>query len=403
MRRCLACALLFSFGCVVDRAGLALDADASTPSDGGAPRDGAIGPRDATPPDAPSTPDAGVDGGVDAGVDAGPPIPSDWFDPAWGERRRLTFDNAPHAEDLVDFPVLLVLDASRVDYERAGPAAEQLRFVDPDGTALSFEIEVWQPGGTSYVWLRVPRIDASSATDHVWMYTDNPGAPDGQDAAGTWSDAYRGVWHMSGGFDDATGFGNDGAGSAATDAEGRIGGAKRFGRDQPSVVADDPSLDLTSAVTISAWMYPTSLAHPLAVLSKRESCESEANYAVFIRGDDAIQFEHHDASWRTFRQGALAEDRWQWVVATFDTSTDRVALYQDGVPTGAPMTNDRSLLADANAIEIGRNGGCGGDYMEGPLDEVRLEAVARSETWIAAEYRAMTDDYVDYGPRETIR
>ncbi|MCB9621998.1 MAG: hypothetical protein H6723_01530 [Sandaracinus sp.] len=28
------------------------------------------------------------------------------------------------------------------------------------------------------------------------------------------------MWHMSGGFDDATGFGNDGAGSAATDAEG---------------------------------------------------------------------------------------------------------------------------------------------------------------------------------------
>lgn len=41
--------------------------------------------------------------------------------------------------------------------------------------------------------------------------------------------------------------------------------------------------------------------------------------------------------------------------------------------------------------------------MEGPLDEVRLESVARSEAWIAAEYRSMTDDYIGYGPPETIR
>jgi hypothetical protein len=399
VRRLSVCALPLLFGCVVDRAGLATNVDASTPRDGGAPRDGAIDPRDAGAFDAEPTPDVGVDGGVDAG----PPIPSDWFDPAWGERRRLTFDNAPHAEDLVDFPVLVVLDASRVSYDRAGPAGEQLRFVDPDGTELSFEIEAWQPDGTSYVWVRIPRIDASSATDHVWMYSDRPGAPDGQDAAGVWADAYRGVWHMNGGFDDATANGNHGGDSAATDAAGRMGGAKRFDRDQPSIVPDAPSLDLTTAVTISAWMHPTSLSHPLAVLSKRESCESEANYAVFIRGDDAIQFEHHDASWRTFRGGALVEDRWQWVVATFDTSTDRVVVYLDGVPSGAAMSNDRSLLADANPIEIGRNGGCGGDYMEGPLDEVRLEAVARSEAWIAAEYRSMTDDYVAYGPPETIR
>lgn len=130
------CALSMLLGCVVDRSGLATSTDASTPMDGAARRDGAIEPRDVGAPDRP-TPDVGVDGGVDSG----PPIPSDWFDPAWGERRRLTFDNTPHAEDLVDFPVLVVLDGSRVAYDRAGPAGEQLRFVDPDGTELSFEIE----------------------------------------------------------------------------------------------------------------------------------------------------------------------------------------------------------------------------------------------------------------------
>lgn len=409
VRAATVCALGLLLGCAVDRSGFAPNADAATRTDGGAERDGGLD-RDAAPFDAGLTkPDVGVesgvdvDVGVDGGVDGGPPIPSDWFDPAWGTRRRLTFDNLPHAEDLVDFPVLVVLDASRVDYERSGPAGEELRFIDPDGAELSFEIEAWQPGGTSYVWVRIPQIDASSMSDFVWMYSDHPGAPEGQRAARVWSEAYRGVWHMNGGFRDATANGNHGAESAATDTAGRIGQAKRFARDQQSTVPDASSLDITSAITISAWMYPTSLMHPLAVLSKRESCESEANYAVFIRGDDAIQFEHYDASWRTFRQGALVVDRWQWVVATFDTSTNDVVLYHDGIPIGDPMNNSRSLIADANAIEIGRNGGCAGDYMEGPLDEVRIEAIARSAAWIAAEYRAMTDDYIDYGPPETIR
>ena len=343
----------------------------------------------------------GVDAGPDE-VDAGPTIPPDWYDPAWGARRKLTFDNAPHDQRLDDFPVLVVLSAARIDYAAAGVGGAQIRFVDRDGSELAFEIERWDPAGASPVWVRVPQIDAGSSTDYVWLYYDAPGASDGQDPTGVWSSDYRAVWHLDGDFDDATANGNHGGASDATDGAGSIGGGKELTNDR-SVVSDHDSLDLDEAVTISGWMRPTSLSHTIGLLSKREGCENEANYALFVRGDDRIQFEHYDSGWRIFIAGTLVVDRWQWVAATFDTSADEVRIYLNGSPTSSPMSNTRALRMDGNDIEIGRNGGCGGDYMEGGLDEIRIESVARSATWIAAQHRSMTDAYITYGPVERIR
>lgn len=375
-------------GCFFDRSGLA-------PPGG----DGGPAPADARVAlDAPMTP---TDARPDP-VDTGPPLPEGWLDPAWRARHRLVFDNAASDEDLLDFPVLVTLDSARVDLAEAGPGGVALRFVDPDGTPLAHEVERWDPSGLSHVWVRVPRVDAASTEDFVWMYTDNPSATDGQDPAGVWSSAHRGVWHLTDGFEDATPHANHGSASAAVDAEGVIGRARRFDRGQPSVVPDAPSLDLTEAVTISAWMRPTSLSHQLGVLAKRVGCGNEGNYAVFIRNDDEIQFEHYDGNWRTFHEGSLETDRWQWVAATFDTTTDVVQIYLDGAATGDPMTGNRELIPDDNPIELGQNGGCAGDYMEGDLDEIRLEAVARSPAWIAAQHRSMTDAFLTVGAAERL-
>src|SRR6185295_13265445 len=50
---------------------------------------------------------------------------------------------------------------------------------------------------TSYVWVRVPHIDASSDTDHIYMDYGDAALADGQSVPATWASTYRGVWHLS--------------------------------------------------------------------------------------------------------------------------------------------------------------------------------------------------------------
>lgn len=399
-------------GCSLPIAGL-MAADDDGGADGGE-RDAAAGDagmRDGGNGDAGEPPeDAGAmdAGGMDAGPgDAGPPMdagepPPDWYDIAWAERRRLTFDNAPHALNLDDFPVLVTLNASRIAYAAAGPDGASLRFTDPDGSLLDHEVERWDPAGTSHVWVRVPRIDASSNTDFIWMYTDSPGASDAQDADATWGSIYRAVWHMNGDMDDASGRSNHGSTSTAGNIDGVIGGAREFDSvGDRSVVSDDSTLDLNTALMISAWMRPDTFSHHLALLAKRESCGDESNYAVFVQTDRQVRFEHYDGDWRIFSGGALTTGTWHWVVATATESSDRVRLFVDGAVVGS-FASSRNLRPDNRDIEIGSNGGCG-SFMEGGLDEVRIESISRSNIWIAAQYRSMTDAYLTYGAAERIR
>ena len=72
-----------------------------------------------------------------------------------GPAVKLLFDNST-SSNLQDFPVLVKLDSSRVDYSQTQDNGEDLRFYDADGTLLSHEIETWNESGDSFVWVKVP-------------------------------------------------------------------------------------------------------------------------------------------------------------------------------------------------------------------------------------------------------
>ena len=101
------------------------------------------------------------------------PAASDWWNTSWSQRKQLTFNNTGQAENLTNFAVLVELDSTRINYALTQNAGQDLRFVDADGTLLAHEIETWNESGTSYVWVSVPQIDASSGSDYIWMYYGN--------------------------------------------------------------------------------------------------------------------------------------------------------------------------------------------------------------------------------------
>ncbi len=59
-----------------------------------------------------------------------------WWDASWLVRKELPFKNTAQTENLVDFPVLVVLKGNRIDYTKTLNAGEDLRFIDADGTTV---------------------------------------------------------------------------------------------------------------------------------------------------------------------------------------------------------------------------------------------------------------------------
>jgi hypothetical protein len=178
-----------------------------------------------------------------------------WWNFDWGYRRKLIFDNSAQTEDLTDFPVVVVLTTSNFDYLKTKGDGTDLRFISRDGiTELSYHIEMWNPLGISYIWVNVTSIDKSSSSDYIWMYYDNPAAPNILDPSGTYNSDYIGVWHLnetSGLLYDATSNDNDGTPNGGTiqGIIGRIDGATGYDGlddyvDINSLSLDDYTMDL---------------------------------------------------------------------------------------------------------------------------------------------------------------
>jgi len=97
---------------------------------------------------------------------------------AWNHGARIAFPGYTQAETLTNFPVLVALDATQVpgfSYSQfAFSNGADLRFTDASGTTeLNYEIDTWNPSGTSYVWVQVPSFSPATTICAFW---GNPAA-----------------------------------------------------------------------------------------------------------------------------------------------------------------------------------------------------------------------------------
>ena len=103
---------------------------------------------------------------------------------------------------VVNFPLLVRLsDPGIINAVRDG--APDLRFRDPDGTPLAYQVERWDKGNiAAEVWVLVPQVLGNSNTDYITMYFDDqtndtvPGRQEPGKVFGT-GNQFAGVWHLS--------------------------------------------------------------------------------------------------------------------------------------------------------------------------------------------------------------
>ncbi|HIG39610.1 MAG TPA: DUF2341 domain-containing protein [Gammaproteobacteria bacterium] len=339
-----------------------------------------------------------------------------WFDNNWSYRSALAFDNSAQTEDLTDFPVLIILDATRIDYLHTENNGQDLRFVDGNGTVLAHEIESWDESGTSYVWVHVPKIDSGSSTDFIWMYFGNSGVADGQNGAGVWNSSHKGVWHLnetSGPHDDSTnnpsGHDIDQFGGVNQSATGKISGADNFDGTNDylwGLGPEDQDLQITGDVTLEAWVYIDTLPSSgyASIIEFAGGGESEGKnylYSMLLMpdGDINLGHEYSDGSNQFYDMGvSLNSGQWYQLTAVRDSVAKEWHLYVDGSLTATESYNFAATGGSGSHLWVGFDS----VYLDGTIDEIRISDTVRSAAWISAQHAAMSGSFVTYGYEQSV-
>lgn len=327
---------------------------------------------------------------------------------ALAENMVLVFDNSASKIDLVEFPVLVTLDPTRVRYEDVADPTTQLRFHDPDTAQdLAFDIERWTPGGQSLIWVKVPQIDAGSTTDRITLYA-------GEDAGGeekprdVWS-AYTFVYHgtrselastvgaFPGALTDASA--DDGT---VTFTDGILAETPVFTDDVESAIVFENTSSLLNGwdrFSFEMWLYPAYA--PSVDLAGREPTYFTMETAVHggrVRtsdaGIDTLLTPQIDISFEletSFLHPPIRREAWAHSVYTFDGQV--LWVYRDGAPVDYQSFDvpTRLVTAPSGRLVIG-----GQSAMAGMIDEVRVTQRELPADWVLAQYRSMSGQFITF-------
>ncbi|MBI4022540.1 MAG: DUF2341 domain-containing protein, partial [Candidatus Andersenbacteria bacterium] len=327
----------------------------------------------------------------------------DWYHADWPYRQKITVNHEQVAGALSAFPMLVKMTGEIVSKAQAD--GDDILFTSDDGaTKLYHEIESFD--GELVAWVQVPELSEREDTI-LYVYYGNPKAENQQSTTRVWdTNTYAGVWHLNDGArgtqQDSTSGNNDGTpvniDFQEAETAGKISGAINLdGNNDHILIANESNFDLTSAVTVSAWV--------------KVDAFSGSWRGIFTKGDDTWRLARHGSTdnigfgsdhtgvgdHNLRHTGNNANDgQWHYLVGVFGGGEKSV--YVDG-SLGETATGLNNIPSDNYAVWIGGNSNQG-RYWNGQIDEVRASSVARSGAWITTEYKNQSkrEDFLAIDP-----
>ncbi|MHA1306524.1 MAG: DUF2341 domain-containing protein [Candidatus Heimdallarchaeota archaeon] len=99
----------------------------------------------------------------------------DWYNPAWQYRTKI-YVNWNQIEVLTDFQALLFLPEG-INFGLFQPDGSDIRITTSDNDEIHFFVEFWGIYSFNRIWIRFPRINASSQFyDYIYLYYGNEAA-----------------------------------------------------------------------------------------------------------------------------------------------------------------------------------------------------------------------------------
>ena len=332
----------------------------------------------------------------------------DWT--AYAKSFDITFPGYTGATTLTNFPVLVRLSSARnkFDYSTCYDGSD-LRFSDAEGNLLSHEIDTWNYGGESLVWVKVPLFNASTKITAHYGYTGDqlPAVT----ASDVWSADYVGVWHMkesgvplaeSSGVSTpidaaaaAVEFGYAGAIGDAVDMSKVTGGWAN----QMSA-ADDDDLDGFTDFTMEMWTRQDKWgdSNNPVLLAKRSTSACSYHWYCKKLGDSTraacMVLSTNGTSTVDKSENSTPPVLGKWTHQAFvrDTVANHFYSFVNGASSQTTGNSYGTLPIASTDERLSFGSGNRGVPFPGQIDEVRISRVARSADWIKATSDCVTDD-----------
>jgi len=166
--------------------------------------------------------------------------------------------------------------------------------------------------------------------------------------------------------------------------EGKFGGAMELDGDDYVNVSDDNSLDIASAITVSAWVNPASLLSGGTICTKTDfnwytEVHSDGRVRIYLNGASSPGYHYSDS--------AISTGVWSHIAWTYDGSF--VKIYINGSLDNTPPGVTGNMSTTGAVLKIGslRPGWSGYDFA-GKIDEVKIYDRALSAGEVLQEYNA---------------
>ena len=191
---------------------------------------------------------------------------------------------------------------------------------------------------------------------------------------------------------DESGYGNSCAiTNASFSTSGKFGGACVFDGDGDyGVIADADSLDITSNLTITMWIKPsTAVGFDIPISKWIGSGDTQQAFQCYWSNDYLPNFALNpdDGTGEiTLTAGtALNLNQWNYLVLRFNDTTNELAIFKNGIKDLNTAAFTKTPKAIAGNLELARNDQSS-NYFNGTIDEVAIYARALSDTEIYNNY-----------------
>ena len=342
------------------------------------------------------------------------------------------------ASTLTNFPVLVRISEAVGGFHYAdigtttNAAYAALRFADAAGDSLDYEIETWDPDGTSFIWVSLPTLSGTDTKFAAYYSPFGGYTLPAVHSTNVWTSAgYVGVWHLSDivknyanaykaysdqpwghVFPDSTGLGAHATkGSTSWDTSlfnvpandsnyhfpeefGRANGTLGANGYTPFIIPPPAEGGGTASWTFSetgysveAWVFPFAKSCATFVAGQ-SSGENSSNFVYFASEGCRLCVNDWGGSTAWWNSARTAETGiWHYVSAVWTPvlSSDNSIMY------GTSADNAPTILVSRNAHaadQFATQGMkfVGGSGVEFGLDEMRVRRELSTPDWVQANW-----------------